>query len=125
MGWRIEKRFGGDAEVDVEVAGDHRSRIVVALSTDFPQNVIWTKFYCNPFSEFFNSIDPQETCCFEREPPSLSIASTKKGRAHKPTPTDEVVVFARTVLQVISNVMRLAAHPSISAKQVVQVRALP
>ena len=35
MGWRIEKRFGGDAEVDVEVAGDHRSRIVVALSTDF------------------------------------------------------------------------------------------
>jgi hypothetical protein len=35
VGWRIEKRFGGDAEVDVEVAGDHRSRIVVALSTDF------------------------------------------------------------------------------------------
>jgi hypothetical protein len=25
----------GDAEVDVEVAGDHRSRIVVALNTDF------------------------------------------------------------------------------------------
>jgi hypothetical protein len=35
VGWRIEKRFGGDAEVDVEVAGDHSSRIGVALSTDF------------------------------------------------------------------------------------------
>ena len=32
---RCPKKIWGDAEVDVEVAGDHRSRIVVALSTDF------------------------------------------------------------------------------------------
>jgi hypothetical protein len=35
VGGESKKDWGGDAEVDVEVAGDHRSRIVVALSTDF------------------------------------------------------------------------------------------
>jgi hypothetical protein len=33
-GSRIEKKFGA-AEVDVEVAGDRRSQIAVALNTDF------------------------------------------------------------------------------------------
>jgi hypothetical protein len=32
---RIEKRFGGNAEVEVQAASDHRSCIAIALSTDF------------------------------------------------------------------------------------------
>ena len=79
MGWRIEKRFGGDAEVDVEVAGDHRSRIVVALSTDFRSECHLDEIFCNPFSEFFNSIGRKQkfkTIFRRREARSLPVTAS-------------------------------------------------
>ena len=53
------KRIWGETEIAVEVAGDRRSWIAVALHTDFRSQVHFVEFCGNPFSEFFNGIDPK------------------------------------------------------------------
>jgi len=51
----------GEAEVDIEVAGDRHSRIAVALSTDFRSECHLDDFFAATFWEFFNSIRQQRT----------------------------------------------------------------
>jgi hypothetical protein len=55
------RKIWGDAEVGVEVAGDHRSHAAVALNTGFCSEFHLIEFCGNPISDFFNSIRQQPT----------------------------------------------------------------
>jgi hypothetical protein len=50
---RESKKDWGDADVDVEVRGERRSRIALALNTDFRSHVICSNFCGTPFIGVF------------------------------------------------------------------------